>query len=112
MVSNPTFLFEPVGSKQPRTARKTHIRRLYDVLELCLHRGDMKRATRAWAILARCKEMSWDDMWRTGSLVAGTHSSYNGGGGAQARERLEYLSTMMRQQTDAVCLDIVCAVFN
>ncbi|KAI0089114.1 hypothetical protein BDY19DRAFT_890129 [Irpex rosettiformis] len=98
MISSPTFLFEPVEGKQPRTARKIHIRRLYDVLELCLHQGDMKRAMRAWTILVRCKEMDWKTMWRTGALMAGTHSPYEG---SQAQDRLEYLSAMMRQYAEA-----------
>jgi hypothetical protein len=104
MTSGHTFLFEPTENKQPRTARKVHIRRLYDVLELCLHRGDMRRAQRAWSILVRCKEIEWKTMWRTGALVVGTYSPHEG---AQVRERLEYLSTMMRQHTAAVCHSVL-----
>ncbi|KAI0700753.1 hypothetical protein BC835DRAFT_1265899 [Cytidiella melzeri] len=94
----PTFLFDPTEGKQPRTARKIHIRRLYDVFEICLHRGDMRRARRAWSILVRCKELDWKTMWRTGALVAGAHSPYDD---TQTQQRLEYLSTMMRQHSEA-----------
>lgn len=47
----------------PSTARKVHLRRLYDILQLCIHRDDLPRARRAWSILIRCKEINWMAMW-------------------------------------------------
>ncbi|KAE9410038.1 hypothetical protein BT96DRAFT_912909 [Gymnopus androsaceus JB14] len=47
----------------PSTARKVHLRRLYDVLQLSIHRNDLFRARRAWSILVRCKEINWMTMW-------------------------------------------------
>ncbi|KAJ3754215.1 hypothetical protein EV360DRAFT_87052 [Lentinula raphanica] len=47
----------------PSTARKVHIRRLYEVLQLCIHRNDLPRARRAWSVLLRCKEINWITMW-------------------------------------------------
>lgn len=50
----------------PSTARKVHLRRLYDVLQLSIHRDDLARARRAWSILVRCKEINWMAMWGIG----------------------------------------------
>ncbi|KAI0346804.1 hypothetical protein BDW22DRAFT_1404566 [Trametopsis cervina] len=97
-MAGPIFLFDPSERRSPNTARKVHIRRLYDVLELSLHRGDIQRARRAWVILVRCKELDWKSMWRTGTLVAGECSPLEG---VPAQKRLEYLSTMMRQHSEA-----------
>ncbi|KAJ7068466.1 hypothetical protein C8F01DRAFT_1336320 [Mycena amicta] len=47
-------------------ARKIHIRRLHDIMNISIQRNDFTRATRAWNILARCKEVDWKSMWTTG----------------------------------------------
>ncbi|KAK7060453.1 hypothetical protein VNI00_001218 [Paramarasmius palmivorus] len=65
------FLFDSLSSKSPGTARKTHIRRLFDIFQLCLHRHDIPRARRAWTILARCKEVKWTSMWSTAIYLVG-----------------------------------------
>ncbi|KAG6903449.1 hypothetical protein C0995_005472 [Termitomyces sp. Mi166 len=85
------FLFESQDSPKPSTLRKVHIRRLYDILQFCIHRNDLERATRAWSILARCKEVPWMTMWTTGLLLI------NAGSDAEhpTSNRLEYLRTMM-----------------
>jgi len=89
------FLFSPLNPKPPNSARKVHIRRLYDVFQLCLHRNDFPRARRAWTILARCKEVDWKMMWTTGVLLLGENS------GTQPNEKsVEFLSTMLRQYPD------------
>ncbi|KAF7352610.1 RNA polymerase I-specific transcription initiation factor rrn11 [Mycena venus] len=60
------FVFTPTAdAKDPRSARKIHIRRLYDVMHLCIQRNDFERATRAWTILAHCQEVNWRTMWST-----------------------------------------------
>lgn len=66
-----TFLFASLDSKTPGTSRKLHIRRLFDVLQLCLHRNDMLRARRAWTILAQCKEVHWITLWSTALHILG-----------------------------------------
>ncbi|KAI0787028.1 hypothetical protein BC629DRAFT_1288495 [Irpex lacteus] len=104
MTSTPAFLFEPPSAKTPRTARKVHIRRLYDVLQLSLHRGDIERARRAWCILIRCKELDWMALWRIGVLLASAGANgetrYDEGHDSETAERLEYLSTMMRHHSE------------
>lgn len=91
------FLFASLNSQKPLTARKVHIRRLYDVLQLCIHRNDLTRAHRAWCILARCKELHWMSMWTTGLLLLGADIDEEN----RTTNRIEYLRTMMlRQQHD------------
>ncbi|EIW61220.1 uncharacterized protein TRAVEDRAFT_116276 [Trametes versicolor FP-101664 SS1] len=93
-----SFLFSSLDSKQPNTARKVHLRRLFDVLHLCIQRHDWPRARRAWAILARCKELDWKTMWRTSLLLLGegesdatTHAPDTDG------DKVGFLTVMMRQ---------------
>lgn len=92
------FLFAYPNAKQTLSARKVHIRRLYDILELSIHRNDLARAKKAWAILVRCKEVNWKTMWRTGALLVGKSEDPT----MSARDRLEYLTTMMLQFAEAV----------
>ena len=93
-----SFLFALPEAKRTLSARKVHIRRLYDILELCIHRNDLARARQAWAILVRCKEVNWKAMWRTGTLLVGNRDDP----GAVARDRLEFLTAMMLQTPEAV----------
>ncbi|EJF56607.1 hypothetical protein DICSQDRAFT_150351 [Dichomitus squalens LYAD-421 SS1] len=94
-----SFIFSSLGSKQPNNTRKVHIRRLYDILKLCIQRQDWARAKHAWAILARCREVDWKAMWSTSVLLLGE-------GGAQDEltqineDRVRFLSIMMRQHPD------------
>lgn len=48
--------FTPLSLAQP-SIRAEHIRRLLDVMHVCLERGDRVRAVRAWSILVRCHEV-------------------------------------------------------
>ncbi|KAH7911570.1 hypothetical protein BJ138DRAFT_1113116 [Hygrophoropsis aurantiaca] len=92
--ANHQFLFS-LNDKKSLTTRQIHIRRLNDVLHLSLHRGDIPRAKRAWAILARCKEVDWKTMWITGvHLVEPIQESSNT---QTSAEKIEYLRTMMLQ---------------
>ncbi|KAK0190717.1 hypothetical protein F5146DRAFT_1137545 [Armillaria mellea] len=65
------FLFHSLDVGPRLSARKLHICRLYDVLELSLLRNELTRARKAWAILARCKEIHWTTMWTTAVRVLG-----------------------------------------
>ncbi|KAJ7498713.1 hypothetical protein FB451DRAFT_1202811, partial [Mycena latifolia] len=59
-------LFAPTpDAESPRTARNVHIRRVYDILNVSIQRRDLTRATRAWTILAHCKEVNWRVLWST-----------------------------------------------
>ena len=95
-----TFLFSSLGSKQPSTTRKAHIRRLYDILQLSIQRHDVQRAQRAWSILARCKEINWLALWRTRLHILGeAHTDADG-----AQVTVNYLRSMMLQYPDDVRL--------
>src|ERR1700722_119049 len=84
-------LFELLWNKHSRTARKVHIRRLYDVLRLCIERNDLPRARKAWDILIRCKEFDWKVMWQTAVHLLGSHSDDN------RPEEHEFLRVVMLQ---------------
>ncbi|KZW03786.1 hypothetical protein EXIGLDRAFT_715836 [Exidia glandulosa HHB12029] len=66
----PTFTFATDHAPaKADTARKVHIRRLYDLLELSVQRADWESARRAWSILCRCKDVEWKHLWRLGLLM-------------------------------------------
>ncbi|KAF8812279.1 hypothetical protein BYT27DRAFT_7220944 [Phlegmacium glaucopus] len=91
-----TFLFASLDSKRPLTTRKVHIRRLYDILQLSIQRHDVQRAKRAWSILARCKEINWLTLWRTGLHILGeAHNDEDG-----VPVTVDYLRTMMLRFPD------------
>ncbi|KAI0775966.1 hypothetical protein BD413DRAFT_469744 [Trametes elegans] len=94
-----SFLFSSLNSKRPNTARKVHIRRLFDVLQLCIQRHDWPRARRAWAVLVRCKEVDWKSMWRTSLLLLG-EDDVDANTAATDSDRVSYLTVMMRQHPD------------
>lgn len=48
--------FTPLSLKQ-FSVRTQHIRRLLDIMHVCLEKGDRARAARAWTILVRCPEV-------------------------------------------------------
>lgn len=98
-----SFLFSSLSSKQPTTARKAHIRRLFDILQLCVQRHDWVRAKRAWAILVRCREVDWKAMWTTSILLLQADDPDAGGAQSNA-ERVRFLGVMMRQHPDEVRL--------
>lgn len=95
---NHSFLFASLDSKAPSTTRKVHIRRLYDILQLCLQRNDFRRAQRAWAILVRCKEIHWTTMWTTGVQILGNDID----GDDTNSQRFEYLRSMKLHNPDEV----------
>ena len=97
-----SFLFSSLQSKQPNTARKVHIRRLYDILQLCIQRQDWARAKRAWAILARCREVDWRAMWTTSVLLLGEGEPNENQDTQTNGDRVRFLSVMMRQHPDEV----------
>jgi RNA polymerase I-specific transcription initiation factor RRN11 len=94
IMSNSDFLFTSLASKTPNTTRKTHIRRLYDVFQICLHRRDIERAKRAWAILARCPEIHWKTMWATALSVLSVKDDLE----QSYEQKIEFLREMMLLQ--------------
>lgn len=101
-MSEYSFLFSSLGSKQPTTTRKAHIRRLCDILQLCVQRQDWTRAKRSWAILARCPEIDWKAMWRTSVLLLGEGNPEDTDESQANGDRVRFLSVMMRQHPGEV----------
>lgn len=92
-----TFLFASLGDKPPRSSRKAHLRRLHDILQLCILRNDLPRARRAWAILVRCRETDWKAMWSTAvHLVNGPERAALLG--AMQRQAPEQGEAILREQ--------------
>ncbi|KAJ3741488.1 hypothetical protein DFH05DRAFT_1528338 [Lentinula detonsa] len=91
------FLFSaPTAAlNTPLTARKIHIRRLYEVLQLSIHRNDLTRARRAWSILVRCKEISWITIWNVAIHLV-EETSY----GDDSARKIELLRDMMLHYPD------------
>ncbi|KAK0499838.1 hypothetical protein EDD18DRAFT_1152842 [Armillaria luteobubalina] len=90
------FLFHSLDVGPRLSARKLHICRLYDVLELSLLRNEFARARKAWAILARCKEIHWTTMWTTAVRVLGDET-FNG---HDSSKKIAFLHEMMLQVPD------------
>ncbi|KAI0677399.1 hypothetical protein C8Q78DRAFT_1002589 [Trametes maxima] len=93
------FIFDSLDSKQPNTSRKIHIRRLLDILHLCIQRRDWPRARRAWATLARCKEVDWKTMWRISLLLLGEHET-DISSAEHDGDKVGFLTVMMRQHPE------------
>ncbi|KAG6337233.1 hypothetical protein ID866_1863 [Astraeus odoratus] len=90
------FLFSFLEDKPRLTSRRVHLRRLYDVLHLSLQRHDMPRARRAWAILARCKEVDWKSLW-TLSIRLLDNDAYTT---ESNTTKIDYLRAVMLQNPD------------
>ncbi|KAJ7721170.1 hypothetical protein DFH07DRAFT_760592 [Mycena maculata] len=93
-----SFVFAPTASdsRRPTAARKIHIRRLYDVMHVCIQRNDLQRATKAWSILARCKEVNWRTMWSTSVHILAENLDES----EKAPHKIEFLRVMMLQHPD------------
>ncbi|KAJ7490367.1 hypothetical protein B0H11DRAFT_1022404 [Mycena galericulata] len=91
------FLFAPTGTGlNPSTTRIIHIRRLYDVMNLCIQRNDLQRATRAWSILARCKEVDWRTIWSTSVHILAEDLDER----EKASQKVDFLRVMMLQNSE------------
>ncbi|KAH9482767.1 RNA polymerase I-specific transcription initiation factor rrn11 [Psilocybe cubensis] len=89
------FLFAGLDSKKPSTARKVHLRRLYDLLQLSIQRCNFERAQKCWAILARCSEINWKALWPIGLHILGGKDCEK-----NSQISVEYLRAVMLQHPD------------
>lgn len=113
----PLFSLEPRAhrSLEPTASARTfHIRRLNDVLQLAIQRGDIVRAKRAWSILARCQEVEWMRIWETGVLLAGASEEMEDQreAGYESRTRLEYLKILMMRHKEGVRVLVDSVKYN
>lgn len=94
------FLFAFPNEKKRLSTRQIQLRRLYDILNLSLHRNDLARAKRAWSILARCKETNWKAMWMLGITLL--ESDNNVHVMESKSRKIDYLRTMLLQLPEEV----------
>ncbi|WFD36453.1 hypothetical protein MCUN1_003332 [Malassezia cuniculi] len=71
-----TFVSDPpdpssVNTADARNQRRLHVRRLFDLVHLCILRGDRRRAARALQLLMHTYEWRPSELWHLGLVVAG-----------------------------------------
>jgi hypothetical protein len=65
----PPFLFASPDGRSSSSARRVHLRRLYDILQLSIQRGDLLLAQRSFALLSRCEDIEWAAIWKFGLII-------------------------------------------
>jgi hypothetical protein len=96
--SRHSFFFAFLDGKSVLTARAVHIRRLYDILLLCLQSGELQRACKAYAILLRSREVDWKELWKLGAFLLCKSGGVGGVGGRD----VEFLRIMLLQHPNNV----------
>ncbi|KAH7105439.1 hypothetical protein BKA62DRAFT_689698 [Auriculariales sp. MPI-PUGE-AT-0066] len=90
----PKFIFtNEHGPSKASSARKIHTQRLFEILELCIQRGDMPRARRAWSLLSRCNGVNWKALWRLALLILNESNN-------SSTDSLDFLRAMKFQQPE------------
>ncbi|KAH9999822.1 hypothetical protein BJV77DRAFT_939661 [Russula vinacea] len=96
------FLFASPDRRAPSSsARRVHLRRLYDILHLSIQRGDLPLARRAFGLLARCEDVEWPDIWKFGLVLlapnpaAEDEDAPTPGGDVGTQKHIEFLQVMM-----------------
>ena len=74
MLERTDYLFTSLKSRDGDNifasfSHKVYFRRLYDILLLCIGRGDSGRVMHAWSILLRCEEFDQFAIWRLGLFM-------------------------------------------
>ncbi|KAG8716248.1 hypothetical protein FRC08_009701 [Ceratobasidium sp. 394] len=103
MSFRPIFHLEPRPHRElsPSTSsRKQHIRFTYDLLHVCLQRGDLARARRAWSILVKCPEIDLRTIWQVGLALIPREGEENEKKGRATREHVGYLKRVRLQIPD------------
>ncbi|KAF8313668.1 hypothetical protein DL93DRAFT_2027398, partial [Clavulina sp. PMI_390] len=78
--------------------RKFHIRRLNDIVHLCIQRGDFLRAKAAFSVLARCREIYWVDIWKLGLAILAEESEtheLHAGPSSSSKKRVEAMKELL-----------------
>ncbi|KAG9104558.1 hypothetical protein FRC06_001338 [Ceratobasidium sp. 370] len=107
MSFRPIFQLEPRPHRElsPGTSsRKQHIRFTYDILHICLQRGDLARARHAWSILVKCPEIDLRTIWRVGLALIPREGEEREKRGRATREHVGYLKRVRLQIPDMVSL--------
>ena len=103
------FLFASPDRRAPSSsARRVHLRRLYDILHLSIQRGDLPLARRAFGLLARCEDVEWPDIWKFGLVLlapnpaAEDEDAPTPGGDVGTQKHIEFLQVMMLRHPEQV----------
>ena len=96
-----SFLFNSSDWKAPSTARKVHIRRLFDILHLSIQRRDLPRARKAFGLLSRCEEIEWTAVWKQALLLLPDELPTSGDAPRTAKQ-INFLRVMMLQHPEEV----------
>src|SRR6266852_5249020 len=102
----PPFLFASPDGRGSSSARRVHLRRLYDILHLSIQRGDLLLAQRSFAILARCEDIEWAAIWKFGLIIlaAADHADQPPGYDDMlgTPKHIEFLRVMMLRHPEEV----------
>jgi RNA polymerase I-specific transcription initiation factor RRN11 len=96
-----SFLFNSSDWKAPSTARKVHIRRLFDILHLSIQRRDLPHARKAFGLLSRCEEIEWTVIWKQALLLLADELPTSGDAPRTAKQ-IDFLRVMMLQHPEEV----------
>lgn len=96
-----SFVCEPpdphaVSTTDARNQRRKHVRRLYDLVHLCILRHDRARATRALYLLMHTYEWRPAELWSLGLVVTGMPGGEN--------RSVKYLQFMSLRRPELVCI--------
>jgi RNA polymerase I specific initiation factor len=100
------FLFASPDGRGSSSARRVHLRRLYDILHLSIQRGDLLLAQRSFALLSRCEDVEWAAIWKFGLIVLAAADQPPGDVnlllGTPNQKHFEFLRVMMLRHPEEV----------
>jgi RNA polymerase I specific initiation factor len=103
------FLFASPDGRASSSARRVHLRRLYDILHLSIQRGDLLLAQRSFALLSRCEDIEWAAIWKFGLIIlaAADHpdqppAGNDGNDMLGTPKHIEFLRVMMLRHPEQV----------
>jgi hypothetical protein len=100
------FLFASPDGRSPSSARRVHLRRLYDILHLSIQRGDLLLAQKSFALLSRCEDVEWAAIWKFGLIIlaAADHPDQPPGyvNSLGTPKHIEFLRVMMLRHPEEV----------
>ncbi|PLW12112.1 hypothetical protein PCANC_00901 [Puccinia coronata f. sp. avenae] len=96
-------------------ARKFHIRRLFDLLQLCLLRKQHDQARQTWSILIRCREVDFAMLWDLGLRVMHLPLPTSLSDPSEVDNHLSYLKTcrnLSDQETAKVLMEYISVLVS
>jgi hypothetical protein len=89
--------------KSSYDSREMHLKKVNDLLHLCLLRGDLPRARKTWCILAGVsgskrggkRNIDWKQIWDLGLLLID---------GTSYQQKIDYVQGIMFRKPEEVCI--------